>query len=322
MNDSLYGRTGSFELQLALYVKLARSRLTPLMNEIPRDNDPSPEVMSKAAPVVALLSREKDLFTPDHFPFSEDPKSPKLYLLSEELDHSLALCVSSNAQNARLPLHYHETTMIAAGAFGASKVDRYQPIGSTEPERTKVVFEKTLEHKRGITTQVNFGQPHNLYDVSQTVYIGVHLYGRNLQIAKKWLINESGYRAPHPLPWTDLDLRYNRLDEERVVDLTCLLNKDYPTTLLAGKDNGVQARTILELDKRDEESDPKLVYVPEEIVSIVPSFFEGLFASSLSKLKTRENFQAHYRFVTNHLMTKQINGAIEDLVWQQATRII
>ena len=53
---------------------------------------------------------------------------------------------------------------------------------------------------------------------------------------------------------------------------------------LSGKEPGEAAREYFELDKRDGERDSIVVIVPEDVYSLGPSFFCGMFGESYSKL--------------------------------------
>lgn len=72
---------------------------------------------------------------------------------------------------------------------------------------------------------------------------------------------------------------------------------------LSGHDRGLAARGLFELDRLDVEAEPVVVQAPTDLDALTPSFVQGLFAASISRLGP-EKFYAHYNFdVSQHLKT-------------------
>lgn len=64
--------------------------------------------------------------------------------------------------------------------------------------------------------------------------------------------------------------------------------------IFTGRDNGIKARLELNLNQMDEEDGLVRVLVPADTWGINPSFFGGLFESSIKKLG--RNFSKKYSF--------------------------
>lgn len=65
---------------------------------------------------------------------------------------------------------------------------------------------------------------------------------------------------------------------------------------LAGHDRGLAARESFELDRFDAEANPVRVNFPEGFRQVSSSFFQGMFAASVHKFGSVEQFFTHYVF--------------------------
>lgn len=79
---------------------------------------------------------------------------------------------------------------------------------------------------------------------------------------------------------------------------------------LSGHDRGAHARRMFELDVLDGLSDRIHVVVPQDIYTITPSFFQGLFAISVQKFGDRDKFLEHYGFIAEASILRQIENGI------------
>lgn len=80
---------------------------------------------------------------------------------------------------------------------------------------------------------------------------------------------------------------------------------------LSGHERGVAARVKYGLATADLGKEQVLVVVPDEIYTITPSFFQGMFAESVHKAGTRELFLSKFRFSAPPVILRQIESGIE-----------
>jgi hypothetical protein len=79
---------------------------------------------------------------------------------------------------------------------------------------------------------------------------------------------------------------------------------------LTGHERGVLAREHYKLEQLDAEAEPVIVLVPSSVYTLTPSFFQGMFAESVQKFRSRENFLEHYRFEASTLIMRQVERGI------------
>ncbi|WP_313078366.1 hypothetical protein [Agrobacterium pusense] len=79
---------------------------------------------------------------------------------------------------------------------------------------------------------------------------------------------------------------------------------------LSGHDRGRAARNFFNLSELDNVDDIVVVSVPEHIYTITSSFFQGMFADSVKRLGTREDFLSRYRFDADPVVLQQIEQGI------------
>lgn len=74
------------------------------------------------------------------------------------------------------------------------------------------------------------------------------------------------------------------------------LTRDGRVRNLSGKERGQAARAQLDLDTLDAQLDSVEIVVPDYIDTISPSYFQGLFSESISRLSGRTGFLGKYKF--------------------------
>jgi hypothetical protein len=79
---------------------------------------------------------------------------------------------------------------------------------------------------------------------------------------------------------------------------------------LTAHERGVAARTHYGLDALDVNEEGVNVVVPSDVLTLTPSFFQGMFAESVRHFGSRDKFLAHYRFEASSLILKQIDRGI------------
>lgn len=88
---------------------------------------------------------------------------------------------------------------------------------------------------------------------------------------------------------------------------------------LSGHERGKAARQMFELDRLDGTTAPVRVVVPEHVYTLTPSFFQGMFAKSVKKLGSREQFLNHYGFDASPIVLRQIESGIEASLMQRGS---
>lgn len=79
---------------------------------------------------------------------------------------------------------------------------------------------------------------------------------------------------------------------------------------LSGHDRGQAARAHFNLSDMDSTDGVIVVHVPEHIYTITSSFFQGMFAESVTKLGDRDTFLSRYRFDADPVVLQQIEQGI------------
>lgn len=80
---------------------------------------------------------------------------------------------------------------------------------------------------------------------------------------------------------------------------------------LSGHERGVAAREKFLLDQADRGDEEVVISVPEDLYTITPSFFQGMFAESVRHAGSREKFLTKYRFAAPSIVLRQIESGIE-----------
>ena len=89
------------------------------------------------------------------------------------------------------------------------------------------------------------------------------------------------------------------------------LTNDGEVHSLSGQERGVAARQHFDLDYWDNVPESVTVAVPEDLDAISPSFFQGMFAKSLTEKFGRDanRFQEHYLFdAPTHILVQVQRG--------------
>ena len=80
----------------------------------------------------------------------------------------------------------------------------------------------------------------------------------------------------------------------KTIDLNSF--RDDGRRLFSGYTRGANVRQELGLDQLDGEPDVVVVMVPDDVLAVTSSFFQGLFEDSIKALGATE-FRNHYQFV-------------------------
>ncbi len=80
---------------------------------------------------------------------------------------------------------------------------------------------------------------------------------------------------------------------------------------LSGHERGTQARQHFQLDVADDSQDEIEVIVPTDVYSLTPSFFQGMFTTSVRRLgNDRTRFLKKYRFKASPLIMRQVDRGL------------
>jgi len=103
------------------------------------------------------------------------------------------------------------------------------------------------------------------------------------------------------------------MSEANVIDLDIITDHGKVHNL-AGKERGVSARRLFNLDELDSKADAIVVRVPEHLNAISPSFFLGLFSASIASLGGKDGFLRKYRFTADEAIMEQVMNGIRRAV--------
>lgn len=79
---------------------------------------------------------------------------------------------------------------------------------------------------------------------------------------------------------------------------------------LSGHERGVAARAKFDLDALDKDSAEVVIGVPEDLYSVSPSFFQGMFAASVRACGNRDGFLKRFHFDAPVVVLRQIDSGI------------
>jgi hypothetical protein len=79
---------------------------------------------------------------------------------------------------------------------------------------------------------------------------------------------------------------------------------------LIGHERGLAARRKFNLDAADASGEAILIFVPNDLFTITPSFFQGMLAESVRAAGSREQFLARYRFDASPPVLSQVENGI------------
>jgi len=101
------------------------------------------------------------------------------------------------------------------------------------------------------------------------------------------------------------------MTKDLVIDLKFLTKGE--VRVLIGRERGIAARRHFELDELDHQQDTVTVLIPDNLNSISPSFFQGMFAKSVRFFKDQESFLRHYKFDATVSAWRDILIGIRDI---------
>lgn len=81
--------------------------------------------------------------------------------------------------------------------------------------------------------------------------------------------------------------------------------------VLSGRDNGVNLRKRLEIDKIENENDEIKIIIPQDVFALNSSYFLGWLGKSVRDLG-KENFEKKYLFECNEIVKLNIEDGIND----------
>lgn len=81
--------------------------------------------------------------------------------------------------------------------------------------------------------------------------------------------------------------------------------------VLSGRDNGVNLRKKLEIDKKENENDEIKIIIPQDVFALNSSYFLGWLGKSVRNLG-KENFEKKYHFECNEIVKLNIEDGIND----------
>lgn len=97
----------------------------------------------------------------------------------------------------------------------------------------------------------------------------------------------------------------------KVIDLTEITKGEVRN--LSGHPRGVAARDHFDLSELDEAEDVVCVVFPDNLLSVAPSFVQGMFAGSYRALGSEEAFRRHYRWRATDLIEQQLERGLKQI---------
>jgi hypothetical protein len=97
------------------------------------------------------------------------------------------------------------------------------------------------------------------------------------------------------------------------IDLARFTSKT--SMVLSGRERGVGVRLKLDLDRLDKAGQTVSVIIPQHIISLNSSFFQGLFGESVRTLGDSK-FRECYRFSCSQVISEDVDKGIVDALNQ------
>ncbi|KII14128.1 MULTISPECIES: hypothetical protein [Phaeobacter] len=91
---------------------------------------------------------------------------------------------------------------------------------------------------------------------------------------------------------------------------------------LSGHERGAEARGYFDLNSLDETTEVVEVVVPDNLDAIATSFFQGMFARSVRKFRSEEEFLSHYRFAARPEIISQVMRGIERVKMERGSAFL
>lgn len=82
--------------------------------------------------------------------------------------------------------------------------------------------------------------------------------------------------------------------------------------IFTDRDNGVKAREELKLSEHDEAGEEVVILIPSDTWGINPSFFGGLFESSIKKYGTKFREKYIFKYSNGDEISESLNKDIDD----------
>jgi hypothetical protein len=109
---------------------------------------------------------------------------------------------------------------------------------------------------------------------------------------------------------------------ENLIDLG-LLTRGGEVHNLSGHERGVAARESFNLDAFDAVKARVRIKVPDDIYSLTPSFFQGMFAETIhGEGDQKESFLARYNFDADAVIQRQIERGISAVLTRRSTNAV
>lgn len=97
-----------------------------------------------------------------------------------------------------------------------------------------------------------------------------------------------------------------RKDQNNIIDMSL-----YESRVYMGRDTGYRSKDHFELEKREVEGNhPIVVYFPDDTVSVLSSFFLGMFGERIIEIGNQDAFLRVYKFIAPDHVIESINDYI------------
>jgi len=134
------------------------------------------------------LTKQKDLFTPEHFPNPEAGQPAKLYVLSEDADHRFPIYLTCALPGGAVRPHNHGTWAVVAGLDGCEENHLYDRVeGGHEPGTAKIALREKLQLRDGDSIALMPDDIHSVATPGDIPRRHFHMYGLSLEHLPKRL---------------------------------------------------------------------------------------------------------------------------------------
>lgn len=169
---------------------------------LPDASQASPQALQQVAQLLGQLARQTELFPAEHFPLTRQTPA-RLFRLSEDLDGRYALYVSAGLPGKARPPHDHTTWALIAGVRGVERNALYRREHTADPDRDRLVHERTVDITPGETLAIASEQVHTIELVGDAPGLHLHFYGRSLEQLPQRVVfehTEGGTYQPFAAP--------------------------------------------------------------------------------------------------------------------------
>ncbi|HEX7782134.1 MAG TPA: hypothetical protein VF509_04955 [Sphingobium sp.] len=92
---------------------------------------------------------------------------------------------------------------------------------------------------------------------------------------------------------------------------------------LSGRERGLAARELFQLDALDADPQPVDVLVPDYVYSLTPSFVQGFFGQSVQAFgNDPDRFKTHFRFRAPAIVMQQLERGLAAITTQRDLRLL